>query len=179
VLPVRQEDLLHNHARRPPRQPQPGERLFEVLIGHDRLRCELRDHGRYGIEAQFFRNEPRPTGRFIDSVRVLNRTPEYRRADYDVRMRTSYSRRQGDYAYDIQVHDVARPVNADHRFCAIVVNLVRREAGQTISVNAGPQDAYGVTPDEAVSRIETTVETWVHRHTRSREHALPPAAHRT
>jgi hypothetical protein len=54
---MRQDDLLFNHVRRPPRQPQPGERLFEFLLGHDRILCELRDHGPYGIEAQFFRNE--------------------------------------------------------------------------------------------------------------------------
>jgi len=54
---MRQEDLLHNHVRRPQRQPQPGERLFEFLVGHGRILCELRDHGPYGIEVQFFRNE--------------------------------------------------------------------------------------------------------------------------
>jgi hypothetical protein len=31
--------------------------LFEFLRGHDRFRCELRDHGPHGIEAQFFQNE--------------------------------------------------------------------------------------------------------------------------
>jgi hypothetical protein len=54
---MRQEDLLFNHTRRPPRQPQPGERLFEFVLGDDRILCELRDHGAYGVEAQFYRNE--------------------------------------------------------------------------------------------------------------------------
>jgi hypothetical protein len=41
----------------PARQPRPGELLFEFLVGHDRWMCELRDHGPYGIEAQFWKNE--------------------------------------------------------------------------------------------------------------------------
>lgn len=36
---------------------RPGELLFEFLRGHDRFRCELRDHGAYGVEAQFFKND--------------------------------------------------------------------------------------------------------------------------
>ena len=43
--------------RLPERQPRPGEVLFEFLRGHDRFQCELRDHGKYGVEAQFYRNE--------------------------------------------------------------------------------------------------------------------------
>jgi hypothetical protein len=39
------------------RQPQPGEKLFEFLLGHDASLCELRDHGPYGVKAQFDRNE--------------------------------------------------------------------------------------------------------------------------
>jgi len=46
-----------NLATAPRRQPQPGEKLFEFLRGHDRYLCELRDHGVYGIEAQFWENE--------------------------------------------------------------------------------------------------------------------------
>jgi hypothetical protein len=86
---------------------------------------------------------------------------------YDVRVLTSYSRRKGRYAYDIQVHEVARPVDAKGRFRAVVVNMVRREAGQTVSVNAGLPDAYGATPDEAASRTEAAVETWVNGQTPS------------
>jgi hypothetical protein len=40
-----------------PRQRQPGEPLFEFQQGHDRWRCELRDHRTYGVEAQFLKNE--------------------------------------------------------------------------------------------------------------------------
>jgi hypothetical protein len=46
-----------NRTPSPPGQPQPGERLFEFFRGHDRFRCELRDNGDFGIEAQFFENE--------------------------------------------------------------------------------------------------------------------------
>jgi hypothetical protein len=41
----------------PPRQPQPGEILFEFVreSDHEHFRCELRTHGgEWGVEAQFF-----------------------------------------------------------------------------------------------------------------------------
>jgi hypothetical protein len=82
-------------------------------------------------------------------------------------VRTSYSRRRDDYAYDVEVHDVTRPVDADHHFCAQAINIVRLESGQTVSVNAGLQDAYGATRDEAFSKIEAAVEAWVKAQTRS------------
>jgi hypothetical protein len=53
---MRQEDLLFNHTRRPPRRPKPGERLFEFQRGPDGIVCERRDHGPYGVEAQFLEN---------------------------------------------------------------------------------------------------------------------------
>jgi hypothetical protein len=37
--------------------PQPDELLFEFLREYDRFRCELRDHGQCGVEAQFDQNE--------------------------------------------------------------------------------------------------------------------------
>jgi hypothetical protein len=44
------------NAKRPqPRQPRPGELLFEFTsLGGYRYRVELRDHGEFGVEAQFF-----------------------------------------------------------------------------------------------------------------------------
>ena len=44
-----------NLPPRPPRQPTPGELLFEfhVAATHTFYRVELRDHGPYGVEAQF------------------------------------------------------------------------------------------------------------------------------
>jgi hypothetical protein len=53
----------------PPRQRQPGERLFEFLRGHDRFLCELRDDGEHGIDAQFFVNE-----QFLCSRRLPTRS---------------------------------------------------------------------------------------------------------
>jgi hypothetical protein len=43
-----------NRAPRPPRQPTPGELLFEfhVAATHAFWWVEVRDHGAYGIEAQ-------------------------------------------------------------------------------------------------------------------------------
>src|SRR5262249_22318978 len=44
-----------NRPRPAPRQPKPGELLFEfhVPATHTFWRVELRDHGPYGVEAQF------------------------------------------------------------------------------------------------------------------------------
>jgi hypothetical protein len=56
----------------PPRQAQPGEKLFEFLRGHDCFLCELRDHGEvYGVEAQFYQNEEFLVGRRFDR-RILS-----------------------------------------------------------------------------------------------------------
>jgi hypothetical protein len=43
----------------PPRQPKPGELLFEFYRerDHTRWRCELRDYGKFGVQAEFYRNE--------------------------------------------------------------------------------------------------------------------------
>lgn len=46
-----------DHKRPAPRQLKPGELLEEFLVGHDRWRIELRDHGQWGVEAQFLKNE--------------------------------------------------------------------------------------------------------------------------
>ena len=55
---MKPEDMRHGASTPAPRQPQPAERLFEFLRGHDQFLCELRDHGEsYGVEAQFYRNE--------------------------------------------------------------------------------------------------------------------------
>lgn len=50
-----------SHQFKPPkaraRVAVAGELLFEFLCGQDRFRCQLRDHGEFGIEAQFYENE--------------------------------------------------------------------------------------------------------------------------
>lgn len=59
----------------PPRQPQPGELLFEFLVGHNRWLCELRDHGQYGVEAQFWKNEEFTFSRRFDDRLDRTRPP--------------------------------------------------------------------------------------------------------
>jgi hypothetical protein len=81
-------------------------------------------------------------------------------------MRTSYSRRRGDYGYDIEVHEATAPRGTAEQFYARVVNLVRQDSGETVSINAELQDAYGATRDVAVSRIETALAAWVKDQTR-------------
>ena len=86
--------------------------------------------------------------------------PRIRDGD-DKRVLTSYSRRRGDYHYDIAIDETGPPAAAGV-FYAQVVNLVRLESGQTVSINAELQDAHGgATPDEASSTVEAAVEAWV------------------
>ena len=61
----------------PPRQPQPGEPLFEFYREQDHTRwlCELRDDGDYGIVAQFYQNEEIITGRRFWRQMDPTRTP--------------------------------------------------------------------------------------------------------
>lgn len=58
-----------NRKPDPPREPTAGEPPFALLRGHVRFLCELRDHGAYGIEAQFYENED-----FLVSRRFGTRT---------------------------------------------------------------------------------------------------------
>jgi hypothetical protein len=70
--------LLAGYKPKPPasRQPEPGELLFEFVIGHDRYRCELRDHGeRYGVEAQFLLNGDLERARTFATWMGLTLTP--------------------------------------------------------------------------------------------------------
>lgn len=48
---------------------QPGKTLYEFLVGHDRYRFELRDHGPYyGVECQILRNEELLSARRFDPM---------------------------------------------------------------------------------------------------------------
>jgi hypothetical protein len=67
--------LLSTARPKPPRRGEPGELLFEFLRGHDRVRCELRDHGEYGFEAQFLINEELVIGRIFHQRLNPARTP--------------------------------------------------------------------------------------------------------
>lgn len=68
-------DLLAGATPAPPRAPKVGELLFEFLRGHDRIRCELRDHGPFGVEAQFLINEELFIGRTFHPRLDPMRTP--------------------------------------------------------------------------------------------------------
>jgi FRG domain len=62
-------------AHRRHAKPSPGELLFEFVVGPDRYRCELRDHGDvYGVEAQFFLNGDLERARTFASYMVLTHT---------------------------------------------------------------------------------------------------------
>jgi hypothetical protein len=62
----------------PPHEPQPSELLFEFVRGADQFRCELRDHGMAGVEAQFFQN-----GEFFASRRFDTRAAAVLWADLE------------------------------------------------------------------------------------------------
>lgn len=51
------DEPFYTPGKKPPapRQAKPGELLFEFYaeLRRKTYRCELRDHGKYGIEAQF------------------------------------------------------------------------------------------------------------------------------
>ena len=52
------------------RVAQPGELLFEFqrAADHKAFRCDLRDHGKYGIEAQFFEGDHFLLGRRFEDA---------------------------------------------------------------------------------------------------------------
>ena len=62
-------------ATRDTHKPIPRETLFEFLRGHDRFLCELRDHGRWGVKAQFYQNEEFFCGRRFDPINGSELTP--------------------------------------------------------------------------------------------------------
>jgi hypothetical protein len=54
--PWRAAEVAERQATMTDQTPHPGERLFEFVRGHDRFACELRYHGKYGVEAQLLKN---------------------------------------------------------------------------------------------------------------------------
>jgi hypothetical protein len=74
--------------------------------------------------------------------------------------RTSYTRKQGDFSYDIDVYDPPRVLPAG-RFYAVVINMVKRASGQTFPVTTELPGEYGATPHEAVERVEAAVAAWM------------------
>src|SRR3954447_22252500 len=57
------------------RRPLPGELLFEFDRGDTSIRCELRDHGVYGVEAQLLYNGELMIGRTFHQRLDPSRTP--------------------------------------------------------------------------------------------------------
>jgi hypothetical protein len=58
-----------------PRVAKPGELLFEFhrAADHKFLRCELRDYGKWGVEAQFFEGGEFFLGRRFEDVNIGDR----------------------------------------------------------------------------------------------------------
>jgi len=50
----------------PPRQPQPGEAIWQIRVNHVTWSCELRVHGEWGVEAQILRDGDLMIGRRFD-----------------------------------------------------------------------------------------------------------------
>jgi hypothetical protein len=81
-------------------------------------------------------------------------------------MCTSYSLRKGDYLYDVEIYEDPTPGNGV-RFYAQVLNMGRLESGRTVAFAPDVQDESGITRDEAFSKIDAAIETWVKDQTRS------------
>jgi hypothetical protein len=71
------DEPFYTPGHKPPRGPAPRarERLFVFVRGHDRFLCELVDHGKYGIEAQFWKNEEFLMSRRFDDTAPSDLTP--------------------------------------------------------------------------------------------------------
>jgi hypothetical protein len=79
---------------------------------------------------------------------------------------TSYSRRSGDYLYDVKCYQVTMPAKGNH-FFAVVVNMARLESGEWVAVTPGFQKEYGETIAEAIAAMNTAVDAWVTNRARS------------
>ena len=75
-------------------------------------------------------------------------------------MRTSYSRRRGDFVYDAQTYEDSG------RFFARVVNIERLDPDRTVSISADLPHVHGVTVGEAFAQLEAVVEAWINEQMR-------------
>jgi hypothetical protein len=97
----------------------------------------------------------------VDQLRSRGFAKRTRRRDPEHPIGRSYARRQGDYLYDIEMHEVGQTSS----FFAKAVNMVRLAPGRPMSVNPDLPGQYGATHDEAYSSIEATVAHWVNDQT--------------
>lgn len=63
ILTMPNDALLWNAPRPSPRTPSPGEKIWSMTKNGKRVDAELRDHGEYGCECQFFYNGELAHGR--------------------------------------------------------------------------------------------------------------------
>ena len=59
--------MLWNSLPPPKVKPRPGEPVWTMRKGSKLAECELRYHGEYGVEAQFFRDGTFFSGRRFDT----------------------------------------------------------------------------------------------------------------
>ena len=63
---MRDDERLWTHKPPPPTTPRPGEKVWTLLKGTRVAECELRYHGEFGVEAQFYRDGEFSSGRRFD-----------------------------------------------------------------------------------------------------------------
>lgn len=66
TAPRNQDALRWDSPKQAPRQPEPGDVVWELRKGIGRLRCELRGHGDWAWETQLLLNEEFYAGRRVD-----------------------------------------------------------------------------------------------------------------
>lgn len=75
------------HRPAPAPERQAGERLFEFRRVADFFRCELRDHGTWGIEVQFYKNGEFMMSQRFDTRVDPTRTPRSLAVEWAVEQR--------------------------------------------------------------------------------------------
>jgi hypothetical protein len=87
-------------------------------------------------------------------------------------MHTSYSRRRGDFIYDVSIDPVVRSTNQS-AFSARALNVARLADGEPVPVGISIEE-LGATVGEAVAKLEATIEECVQGREPSHELAPPP-----
>jgi hypothetical protein len=87
-------------------------------------------------------------------------------------MQTRYSRRRGDFIYDVSIDPVDRSTNR-RAFSARALNVARLADGDPVPVGISIEE-LGATVGEAVAKLEATIEEWVRGRQPSHELETPP-----